>query len=217
TIHDKKTYGQGLVDAFTAEFKKLGGEIVAAETINPDDANYSAVISKVKTAGPAAVYYGGEYPQAGPLSKQMKAAGLNVPLMGGDGIFAADFIKLAGDSGAGDLSTAVGAPLEKMAKGAEFKAAYEKMAFKEPYEAYGAYAYDAAQSIIEALKVSLKSATAVDDAAKQATIDALGKVSFDGVTGKVSFDQYGDTTSRVLTVYTVEGGKWAAKDTAAFE
>ena len=34
TIHDKKTYGQGLVDAFTAEFKKLGGEIVAAETIN---------------------------------------------------------------------------------------------------------------------------------------------------------------------------------------
>ena len=217
TIHDKKTYGQGLVDAFTAEFKKLGGEIVAAETINPDDANYSAVISKVKTAGPAAVYYGGEFPQAGPLSKQMKAAGLNVPLMGGDGIFAADFIKLAGDSGAGDLSTAVGAPLEKMAKGAEFKAAYEKMAFKEPYEAYGAYAYDAAQSIIEALKVSLKSATAVDDAAKQATIDALGKVSFDGVTGKVSFDQYGDTTSRVLTVYTVEGGKWAAKDTAAFE
>ncbi len=217
TIHDKKTYGQGLVDAFTAEFKKLGGEIVAAETINPDDANYSAVISKVKTAGPAAVYYGGEFPQAGPLSKQMKAAGLNVPLMGGDGIFAADFIKLAGDSGAGDLSTAVGAPLEKMAKGAEFKAAYEKMAFKEPYEAYGAYAYDAAQSIIEALKVSLKSATAVDDAAKQATIDALGKVSFDGVTGKVSFDQYGDTTSRVLTVYTVEGGKWAAKDTTAFE
>ncbi len=34
-----------------------------------------------------AVYYGGEYPQAGPLSQQMKAAGLNVPLMGGDGIF----------------------------------------------------------------------------------------------------------------------------------
>jgi branched-chain amino acid transport system substrate-binding protein len=217
TIHDKKTYGQGLVDAFSAEFKKLGGEIVAAETINPDDANYSAVISKVKTAGPQAVYYGGEFPQAGPLSKQMKAAGLNVPLMGGDGIFAADFIKLAGTSGAGDLATAVGAPLDKMAKGAEFKAAYEKAAYKEPYEAYGAYAYDAAQAIIEALKVSLKSATAVDDASKAATIAAMSTVSFDGVTGKVSFDQYGDTTSRVLTVYTVDAGAWAPKDTAAFE
>ena len=28
TVHDKKTYGQGLVEAFTGEFKKLGGTIV---------------------------------------------------------------------------------------------------------------------------------------------------------------------------------------------
>ena len=42
--------------------------IVAAETINPDDKDFSAVISKVKGANPEAVYYGGEYPQAGPLS-----------------------------------------------------------------------------------------------------------------------------------------------------
>ena len=48
TIHDKKTYGQGLVAAFTEEYKKLGGEVVAAETINPDDKDFSSVISKVK-------------------------------------------------------------------------------------------------------------------------------------------------------------------------
>lgn len=217
TIHDKKAYGQGLVDAFSEEYKKLGGEIVAAETINPDDANYQTVVGKVKPTAPAAVYYGGEFPQAGPLSQQMKAGGLNVPLMGGDGIFAADFIKLAGKTAAGDLATAVGAPLEKLAKGAEFQAAYEKAAFPEPYEAYGAYAYDAAQAIIEALKVSLASATAVDDASKKATIDALGKVSFEGVTGPVSFDEFGDTTSRVLTVYKVEGDAWVASDTQTFE
>ena len=38
----------------------------------------------------------------------------------------------------------------------------------------------------------------------------MGKVSFDGVTGKVAFDEYGDTTSTVLTVYRVEGGEWEA-------
>jgi len=48
TIHDKKAYGQGLVAAFTTEFKKLGGTVTAAETINPDDSNFQAVISKVK-------------------------------------------------------------------------------------------------------------------------------------------------------------------------
>ena len=33
TIHDKKAYGQGLVESFTSEFEKLGGKVVAAETI----------------------------------------------------------------------------------------------------------------------------------------------------------------------------------------
>ncbi|MGB8383324.1 MAG: branched-chain amino acid ABC transporter substrate-binding protein, partial [Dermatophilaceae bacterium] len=47
TIHDKKTYGQGLVGSFTDNFKKAGGTIVAAETINPDESNFNAVVSKV--------------------------------------------------------------------------------------------------------------------------------------------------------------------------
>ena len=52
---------------------------------------------------------------------------------------------------------------------------------------------------------------------RQATIDALGKVSFDGVTGPVAFDQYGDSTSRVLTVYKVVSGAWAPVSTEAFK
>ena len=52
TIHDKKAYGQGLVAAFTEAFKSGGGEIVASETINPDDKDFSAVISKVKGGQP---------------------------------------------------------------------------------------------------------------------------------------------------------------------
>ena len=45
----------------------------------------------------------------------------------------------------------------------------------------------------------------------------MGKVAFDGVTGKVAFDEYGDTTSKVLTVYEVDAGKWVAVKTEAFE
>ena len=44
----------------------------------------------------------------------------------------------------------------------------------------------------------------------QATVDAVGKVSFDGVTGKVSFDEFGDTLVKVITGYKVEGGKFAS-------
>ncbi|MHB8184868.1 MAG: branched-chain amino acid ABC transporter substrate-binding protein [Dermatophilaceae bacterium] len=216
TIHDKKAYGQGLVEAFTGEFKKLGGTIVDAETINPDDSNYQSVISKVKPFAPQAIYYGGEYPQAGPLSQQMKAAGLNVPLMGGDGIFDPKYIQLGGASSDGDLATSVGAPTDQLAAGKTFLADYQKAGYKEPAAAYGAYSYDAANAIINALKVSLKDAKDVASV-RQATIDALGKVSFNGVTGKVAFDQYGDNTSRVLTVYKVEAGKWVPINTEAFK
>jgi branched-chain amino acid transport system substrate-binding protein len=216
TIHDKKAYGQGLVGTFTEEFKKLGGTVVAAETINPDDASYTAVISAVKPSAPQAVYYGGEYPQAGPLSQQMKAAGLNVPLMGGDGIFDPKYISLGGKTSDSDLATSVGAPTEALDSAKKFVTDYNAGGFKEPFGAYGGYSYDAANSIIAALKESLKDAKDVESA-RQATVDALGKVSFDGVTGKVAFDQYGDTTSKVLTVYKVTAGKWATVETKDFE
>jgi branched-chain amino acid transport system substrate-binding protein len=214
TIHDKKAYGQGLVAAFTTAFKNGGGEIVDAETINPDDKDFSAVINKVKGANPEAVYYGGEYPQAGPLSQQAKSAGLNVPLMGGDGIYDPAYIELGGKTSNGDLATSVGAPTESLDTAKQFVTDYQAAGYKEPYAAYGAYSYDAANAIINALKTSLASASDAKSA-RQATIDAMSKVSFDGATGKVAFDQYGDTTTKVLTVYKVDGGKWVAEKTGS--
>ena len=139
----------------------------------------------------------------------MKSGGVNIPLMGGDGIYDPAFIELAGKSSDGDLATSVGAPTESLASAKQFVTDYEAGGYKDPYAAYGAYSYDAANAIINALKVSLAQA---EDAksARQATIDAMGSVKFDGATGQVAFDQYGDTTTKILTVYKVEGGKWAA-------
>jgi len=217
TIHDKKTYGQGLVAAFTEEYKKLGGTITKAETINPDDKNFTSVISKVKPGAPELLYYGGEFPQSGPLSLQMKNSGLKIPLMGGDGMYSADYIKLAGGkTGAGDFATSVGAPTDSLASAKKFVSDYSAGGYKEAYEAYGAYAYDAANSIIEALKASLKGASSATDA-RQATVDAMKNVSFDGVTGKVAFDEFGDTTTKVLTVYKDGGTAWTPAKTDTFK
>jgi branched-chain amino acid transport system substrate-binding protein len=216
TIHDKKTYGQGLVAAFTEEYKKLGGTITAAETINPDESNFQSVISKVKPTAPQAVYYGGEYPQGGPLSQQMKAAGLNVPLMGGDGIYDPKFIVLAGATANGDLATNPGAPTATAESAKKFVAAYNAAGYKDPYGAYGAFSYDAANAIIAALKVSLKDAKDVASA-RQATLDAMTGVNFAGAQGQVAFDKFGDTTGRVFTVYKVTDLKWVQVQTEAFK
>ena len=214
TIHDKKAYGQGLAAAFTTAFEQGGGQVVEAETINPDDKDFSSVISKVKGANPEAVYYGGEFPQGAPLSQQMKSAGLDVPLMGGDGLKSEQYFALAGSTAEGDLSTSVGAPPETLDSAKQFLTDYEAAGFADPYEAYGAYAYDAANAIIEGLKVSLPSAEDAESA-RQATVEAISGVSLQGATGEVSFDEFGDATAKVLTVYKVEGDKWVADKTGS--
>lgn len=216
TIHDKKAYGQGLVTAFTEAFTSGGGTIVAAETVNPDDKDFNAVISKVKTGNPGAVYYGGEYPVSGPLSQQMKAAALNVPLMGGDGMYDNAYIELAGSGSEGDLVTSVGAPTETLASAKAFVDAYTAAGYPEGWGAYGMYTYDATNAVIEAMKTAMTGATDVASA-RQATIEAIGKVDFDGASGRVAFDEFGDSVSRVLTVYKVEGGEWTAAKTEDFK
>ncbi|MEV5234794.1 branched-chain amino acid ABC transporter substrate-binding protein [Streptomyces pseudogriseolus] len=216
-IDDKKTYGAGLAATFTAEFKELGGQVVGTEHINPESKDFSAVATKVKNSGADVVYYGGEYPQAGPLSKQIKEAGAKIPLVGGDGIYSADFIKLSGAAGVGDLATSVGAPVESLPSAKEFVANYKAEGYKEAYEAYGGYSYDSAWAIIEAVKKVVEDNDGkLPDDARAKVVDAMQNVSFDGVTGKVSFDEFGDATNKQLTVYTVKGGDWATVKSGTF-
>ncbi|MEH0579967.1 MULTISPECIES: branched-chain amino acid ABC transporter substrate-binding protein [Streptomyces] len=216
-IDDKKTYGAGLAATFTEEFKKLGGTVVGTQHINPDTKDFSSVATQVKNSGAEAVYYGGEYPQAGPLSKQIKAAGANIPVAGGDGIFDPTFIKLAGANSTGDLATSVGAPVETLDSAKKFVADYKAGGYSEEYGAYGGYSYDSAWAIIQAVK------KVVDDNGGKLPSDARAKVtaamqnvSFDGVTGKVSFDEFGDATNKQLTVYAVKNGAWAAVKSGTF-
>lgn len=204
-VDDKKTYGAGLAATFTDEFKKLGGKVAGTEHVNPDTKDFGAVATKIKNSDADVVYYGGEYPAAGPLSKQMKKAGAKIPLVGGDGIYSADFVKLAGKEGKGDMATSIGQPVEQLPSAKEFIANYEKAGYKEAYEAYGGYSYDSAWAIIEAVKKVVEDNDGkLPDDARAKIVEAMQDVSFDGVTGKVSFDEYGDATNKQLTVYEVK-------------
>ncbi|MFD5435202.1 branched-chain amino acid ABC transporter substrate-binding protein [Kitasatospora sp. NPDC127067] len=214
-IDDQKTYGAGLAGTFKGEFTKLGGQLVGEEHVNPDDRDFAAIVTKVRSSGAEAVYYGGEYPAAGPLSLQLKEAGVNIPLMGGDGIQSGDFIKLNPKS-QGDYATAVGLPVESLDTAKKFIADYKTAGYKDAYETYGGYSYDSAWAIIQGVKQAVKDNNGkVPD--RKAVRDAVQKVSFDGVTGKVSFDEFGDTTNKQLTVYTVKDGKWAVEKSGTFK
>ena len=212
-ITDGKTYGAGLAAELSKQVVKKGGKIVGQETVGEKDTDFSGVIAKVKALSPDAVYYGGEYPAAGPLSKQMASAGLNVPVMGGDGIFDPKFIELGGKEG--DLATSVGAPTESLATAKAFVDAYKKKFGKEDYAAYGAFSYDAANALIGALAKTIDG-SAWDESKRDSMLTNVGSYSGSGATGEVKFDQYGDSTNKVLTVYSVTSGKWKDVQTGEF-
>ncbi len=217
TIHDKKTYGQGLVAAFTDQLVKNGGKVVAAETINPGDQDFAAVLTKIKPLNPDLIYYGGEYPEAQLLTSQAKGQGIKAPLMGGDGIFDKTYIQTAKEAAEGDYCTSVGAPTDELQSAAEFVEAYKAAGFKEDFSAYGAYAFDAANVIINAMAKVLADAQAMTPDVRKRIVDEVQKTDFDGVTGKVAFDQFGDTTTKVLTVYKVTSQEWKAAKTDEFK
>ncbi|MET7525717.1 branched-chain amino acid ABC transporter substrate-binding protein [Streptomyces sp. NPDC005248] len=215
-IDDQKTYGAGLAASFKATFTELGGKIVGADHVNPDDRDFNAVVTKVKKSGAKAVYYGGEYPAGAPLSQQLKDS-VKIPLMGGDGMYSADFIKL-NKKAQGDIATSVGKPVEELDSAKKFIADYKTAGYKDAYEAYGGGTYDATMAIIEAVKavVAANDGKLPEDG-RAKVLDAVGKVNFDGVTGPVSFDEYGDTTNTMMTAYQVDGGKWVSKLSEAYK
>jgi branched-chain amino acid transport system substrate-binding protein len=203
-IHDRTTYGQGLAVQFKAQFEKLGGTVPALETVESQDQDFSAVLSRVKRFSPDMIYFGGDYPAASLLTGQADQQGIKVPLMGGYGILDPTYIDRAKGGAEGDFATSVGAATEQLPTARSFIDAYQAAGYADPYEAYGAYAYDAANVIIAALAKVLPGEGRITDELRAKLRQAVQDGTVDGVTGTVAFDRYGDTTTRSLTVYTVE-------------
>ncbi|MFH8371707.1 ABC transporter substrate-binding protein [Streptomyces sp. NPDC018031] len=209
-IDDQSAYGTALADSFGDGFTALGGKVVRRHHVAAGSQDFARVVSDVRDSGADVVYFGGAYPDAGPLSKQLKEAGFDQPLAGGDGLYSEAFADLAGGSRAdGDLCTTVGVPVAELDTARAFVADYQRAGFAEEPGQYGGYAYDAAWAIVQAVKaVADDHGGALPDDARAEVVKALHKVSFTGVTGEVAFDEYGDTTNRRLSVNRVDDGAW---------
>jgi len=213
-VDDATVYGTGLADEWAKKFEANGGKVAGREKTTDKDTDFKALVTLIKSSGAEIVYYGGIYNSAALLSKQMKEGGVNVPLMGGDGIYDPEYIKLAGAANAtGDYCTSIGLPLAQLPNGQDFQAAFKAEFPDEEIAAYDAYSYDAANVIIKAIVVVAKEMGAdklTTTEGKQAIIAAVAKTSFEGVSGAVAFDEKGDTTNKAITVYTVGAdGMWA--------
>ncbi len=198
-IDDRTAYGQGLADEFKKAAEAAGLKVVATEYTNDKATDFKAILTKIKSTKADLVFYGGMDAQGGPMAKQMKELGLKAKFLGGDGVCTPEFIKLGGPATEGHYCSLPGVPLEKMAKGPDFKDKFTKK-FNAEIQLYAPNVYDAVMVMAD----SMKRAGSVDPAKY---LDAVGKTSYDGVTAKIEFDDKGDLKGGAISIYQYKGGK----------
>lgn len=203
-IDDRTAYGQGIADKFVKAAEAKGAKVVKREFTSNTATDFMAILTSIKAAKPDLVFFGGMDAQGGPLAKQMKKLGIEVKLLGADGIYSPEFLKLAGEAAEGHYASFIGMPRDQMPGFASFN---EK--FKAKYgevQMYSPYAYDAVRVMVEAMK----KADSVDPAT---FAPKLAETEYAGVTSKVKFDDKGDLVNGAVTVYQVKDGKWETLQT----
>ncbi len=152
---NQDTYGVGLAAAFKAEAQKIGLTVLGSAELDANNIATSAqsLASSIAAKKPDLVYFGGEYGAGGgdTLADDIKKAGLTTVFMGGDGIYASDFIA---DSSAGGvlngLATSVGGDPAKDPNATAFLKAEAKAYPGSSVQAYDTYSYDAANILLHA-------------------------------------------------------------------
>ena len=190
-LHDKQSYGQGVAANVRDELKKAGVNVAFFEGINAGDTDYSAVITKLKSAGVDFVYYGGYHPELGLLLRQAAEQGLKTRMMGPEGAGNPEINAIAGAAVEGMLLT-LPADFSTNPK----NAAIVKVFKDKKRDASGAFqlqSYAATQALIESIKA------VGDDPTKVAA--HLRKTTFDTPIGALAWDAKGDLKSYDFQVF----------------
>jgi branched-chain amino acid transport system substrate-binding protein len=200
-IHDTTDYGRAHAKWFSEFLEKAGGKILSTQGTAKDQKDYAAELTRAKGDKPEVVWYGGLTPDGVRVKVQMDKLGVRAQFQGTSGIKSDTFNETAGASAEGVYCFVEGAPTEKLPGGKKFLEAYAKAGFKEPSEAYGPFAYVAANLIIDAIEA------VGPDRAKVAARLKRTKNS-NTIIGPVEFDEHGQNTVPLISKYVSQDGKW---------
>ena len=192
-------FGKSLATGFKEKAADFGIEITGEYEYSIKDREFGPIVSKVRADNPDAIYASGYFFTAGPLVRQIRAAGIAAPVIGQEGYDSQKFIEIAGPDAEGVIITTSldrdsSNPItQAFIEGFEEKAGY-------PTDMVAASAHTAVLVMAEALK----KAGAGDRAALR---DAIAGSSVDASTGHISFNALGEVKKDVQ-IQVVRDGAW---------
>ena len=195
----KNDFGKSLAAGFKQAAEKFNVEVIAEFEYSIKDRQFGPIVSSIRNANPDVIYASGYFFTAGPLVSQLRAAGIEVPIIGQEGYDSQKFIEIAGKASEGTIITT---SLNRDSDGKEtqeFMSSYE--------ETYGHKSDMVAASAHTAVKVlvgAMKTAGITDRAAIR---DAIANIDLVASTGKISFNKLGEVQKSVQ-VQVVKDGNW---------
>jgi len=214
-VDDASTYGVGLAGAFASQAKKDGAKVTtgsfpgttqcsdgtASPTQYPDDA---AVVVK---ADPQMLFYGGYYCDLGLLVSALHKAGYTGKVMSGDGSDSISLITGTNPPTAanGVYASCACAVIGKTAADNTFAAGFKKLAHFAP-AIYSAEAFDAANTVIDELKILSSGKTGTMAITRKAVVAGLHKISYVGLTKTISFTSNGNIKGDAIYANQVQHG-----------
>ena len=192
-------FGKSLATGFKEKAADFGIEITGEYEYSIKDREFGPIVSKVRSDDPDAIYASGYFFTAGPLVRQIRAAGIAAPVIGQEGYDSQKFIEIAGPDAEGVIITT---SLDRDSSNPITQA------FIEGFEEMAGYPTDmvaaSAHTAVLVMAEALKKAGAGDRAALR---DAIAGSSVDASTGHISFNALGEVKKDVQ-IQVVKDGAW---------
>ena len=208
-LDDSGAYGVGMADAFEKQAGKKGIKILGRDRLDPKAADYTAILTKIKSMNPDAIYYGGVSQAGVKLAKQAYDI---VPKMikgGGDGVVSPQMLIAVGNpANEGWYGTIASPHVVGDQKAQQFVDAYFRK-YNKAADDYTITAYDAALVVIDAIK---RVAAAGKPVTREAVRDAIQTAKVPTIQGVVAFDENGDLKDRTVSVFQIKQDTSARPD-----
>ena len=197
-------YAKGLSRFFQERFKADGGEIALNDRFLTGDKDYSAQVARLQASadGVGGVFVAAGPDEAGVIVRQIREAGIELPILGGDGFDTPLVVDVPGPDLATDVYFTTHAYSDlKSAAIDDFRAGYQKKFGHEPENAFAALGYDAVGMLAAAI-------TRAGSAEPAAVRDALAATKgYEGVTGTISYTGGSRVPLKTVAVMAVRDGK----------
>jgi branched-chain amino acid transport system substrate-binding protein len=203
-LDDSGAFGVGIADSFERRAKELGVKVLGRDRLDPKEADYKTILTKIKGMNPDTLYYGGVLQAATKLAPQALEIIPRVVKAGSDGVYDLSWPKQSGKEAVEGWYLSQASPeLVTDPKVEAWVTKFKKEMKRDPTN-YSITAYTAVYVIADAMERTVK---ANKPLTRSTMRDAIQATKLNSIQGLIAYDENGDITNRTVSIYQWRDGE----------